>query len=265
MSRLKCCEENVIENDSLKFIHIRKIKPNPTWHNNYNVHPYHELIVVLSGILHVSGVNQKLELHPGDAAFYPAGVQHWENADADAPVEHCFLVFEDPTFSGDQILVNREQGVLLRAMGAALYEFSLAGDPAVFGNEYLKLMLKIFFTNSPCTIKTSSMVHKVHSYIRQNMSYPITLMDLARAAELSKYHFLHQYRRECGITPMRALWEMRCAEAVSLLKYTNMPIKEIASRTGFSDIKHFFHRIKAFSGAPPSQFRSWKKTEKLDE
>ena len=250
------------DNDSLKFVHIRKICPNATWHNRCSAHPYHELIVILSGIMHVSGVNQKFELHPGDSALYPAGVKHWEYADASSPVENCFLAFEDPNLSEDRILVNREQGILLRAMGSALYEFSAVGEPSAFGNEYLKLMLKIFFTLSPGTVKENGLVHKVHSFIRQNMASPITLSDLAHVAGLSKYHFLHRYRRECGKTPMHTLWEMRCSEAVSLLKYTDLPIKEIALRTGFSDITHFFHRIKAFSGKGPNQFRYWQKSKK---
>ena len=250
------------DNDSLKFLHIRKIKPNAKWHNRCSVHPYHELIVILSGIMHISGVDQKFELHPGDAALYPAGVLHREYADANDPVENCFLAFEDSNLSGDRILVNNGQGILLRAMGSALYEFSAVGDFTAFGNEYLKLMLKIFFTASRGLVKNPGLVHKINSFIRQNMADPISLSDLAHVAGLSKYYFLHQYRRECGKTPMHALWEMRCAEAVSLLKYTDLPIKEIALRTGFSDITHFFHRIKAFSGKGPSQFRYWEKTEK---
>lgn len=249
-------KKSTTDNDSLQLMHIRKITPDANWHNVHYVHPYHELIVVLSGIMHVSGVDQKFELHPGDAALYPAGVAHWEYADAKEPVENCFIVFEDPDFSGDRILVNTEQGILLRAMSSALYEFSLGEETLPFENEYLKLMLKIFFTVSPESKKKSKFVQKVHSFILQNMAIPITLSDLAKVAGLSKFHFLHQYRQECGITPVKALWNMRCTEAVSLLKYTSLPMKEIALRTGFADVKHFSRRIKAFSGKSPGKLRS---------
>lgn len=237
-------------------MHIRKIFPNSKWHNKHCSHPYHELVVVISGIMHVTGENQKFELHPGDAALYPAGVKHWEYSDANEPVENCFIVFEDSNFTGDRIFVNREQGVLLRAMSSAFYEFSMFGELALFGDDYLKMMLKIFFANMPENETKSNVVQRVHSFIRKNMANHITLSDLAQVAGLSKYHFLRQYQLECGKTPVRALWEMRCIEAVSLLKYTNLPIKEIAFRTGFSDIKHFSRRIKAFSGKVPGKIRS---------
>ena len=47
----------------------------------------------------------------------------------------------------------------------------------------------------------------------------------------------------------------RYAEAAALLKYTGLPVKEIAARTGFSDVAHFSRRIKAWSGRSPGELR----------
>jgi AraC-like DNA-binding protein len=245
--------------DSLQLKYIRKISPNPNWHNRESVHSYHELIIVLSGIMHVSGVNQVFELHPGDAALYPAGVKHVEYADANEPVDECFIAFEDDNLSGDSILVNKEQGVLLRAMASALHEYFIEGENLPFGNDYLKLMLQIFFTKNSTSKKNTNFVHKVNAFIQENMATNIDLFLLSKVAGLSKYHFLHQYQMECGITPIKALWEMRCKEAITLLNYTQLPLKEIAQRTGFSDMKHFSRKIKAFCGKSPSEFRTKQK------
>lgn len=238
-----------------EFVYIGKIKPDVRWHNQFYVHEYHELIVVLSGIMHVSGREQSLELHTGEAALYPAGVPHWERSDENEPVESCFLVFRDPHYSGTRIQVNHEQGIFLRPLAASLYEQSVSGGAAAFGNDILALMLKIFAAPGSSGRKSSVLVRNAHTFMHRNLGGNLSLADLAQDAGLSKYHFLRRYRQETGKTPIRTLWEMRCAEAVSLLKYTALPIKEIAIRTGFSDSAHFSRRIKEFSGKHPRSFR----------
>ena len=243
--------------NSCKYIYIGKISPDVHWHNHYSVHTYHELIVILSGVMHISGDDgQQFELRAGESALYPAGVRHWEHSDANNPVESCFLVFESPTSFGERILVNREQGTFLRPMAHALHEQSLINEKCVFASEILSLMLRIFFSSSPSPEERQTpLVCKIRTFMRRNLGRALSLSDLAKAATLSKCHFLRQYRQECGRTPIRDLWEIRCAEAISLLKYTDLPLKDIAQRTGFSDACHFSHRIKAFSGKLPSQFR----------
>ena len=91
--------------------------------------------------------------------------------------------------------------------------------------------------------------------MRRHLADKLTLDDLAAVAGRSKFHFLRRYRAETGATPLEALWDMRCAEAAALLKYTGLPVKEIAARTGFSDVAHFSRRIKAWSDRSPGELR----------
>ena len=90
-----------------------------------------------------------------------------------------------------------------------------------------------------------------------------TIDDIAEAAGKSKFLFVRQYRLQTGMTPVQTLWQMRCKEAVALLKYTTLSIKEISFRTGFSDSGHFTRRIKSFCGQTPSAIR--KKTAITDK
>ena len=244
----------------VRFVYIGKVMPDVRWHNKYSVHPHHELIVILGGVMHISGKRHKLTLRAGDAALYPAGVHHWEQSDENEPVESCFIVFEDPDFSADEILLCRNQGGLLRPLTAALCEQSLSMQDIPCPDDYLRLMLKIFQagTAAPDADDESEFIRKIHTFMRKHLSEPVTLEDLAAAAGLTKYHFLRQYHAKTGKTPVQVLWEIRCSEAVSLLKYTALPIKEIAVRTGFSDLAHFSRRIKSFSGLMPRQFRQIK-------
>ena len=177
-----------------RFVYIGKVMPDVRWHNTNSVHPHHELIVVLCGVMHISGKTQKLTLHAGEAALYPAGVRHWEQSDEKEPVESCFIVFEDPDFSADEILVCRNQGGLLRPLTAALYEQSLSMQGIPCMNDYLLLMLKLFQAGAAAPDPESEFIRKVHAFMRQHLAESVTPEDLAAAAGLTDYHFLRQYR-----------------------------------------------------------------------
>ena len=239
-----------------RFVHIGKVEPDAEWHNLHRVHRRHELIVILSGVMHITGRGQTFELRPGDAALYPAGVLHQERSDRDRPVESCFIVFENGGIAADQIVVRRGMGAWLRPLAAALYEQFLNYGAPPFADKYLALMLEIFSSAGvEAPDSGSDFVRKVQALMRRRLAEKLTLDDLAAAAGMSKFHFLRRYRAETGATPLKALWDMRCAEAAALLKYTGLPVKEIAGRTGFSDVAHFSRRIKAWCGRSPGELR----------
>ena len=240
-----------------RFVHIDKVEPDAEWHNLHRVHRHHELIVILSGVMHITGRDQTFELRPGDAALYPAGVLHQERSDRDRPVESCFIVFEKSDLNADRIVIRRGRGAWLRPLAATLYEQFLNCGVPPFADKYLALMLEIFSAaGAEAPDPGSDFVRKVQSFMRRRLADRLSLYDLAAVAGKSKFHFLRQYRTETGTTPLKALWDMRCAEAAAFLKYTGLPVKEIAARTGFSDVAHFSRRIKAWSGRSPGELRN---------
>ena len=132
--------------------------------------------------------------------------------------------------------------------------FRILTDLSLPNNHPLNtLMLKIF-SFSPHTEK-KSFIKEADDFMLQNIGMPVTLDDLAKLSGKSKYLFLRQYHSETGITPMKKLWDMRCEEALDLLKFSDLTIKEIAFQTGFSDAAHFSRRIKNHCGKTPSEIR----------
>ena len=244
---------NIPLNIMAKFLHIGSIKPSRKWHNRFFTHPYHELMIVTKGVIHVSGKEQHFTLSVGDALLYPAGVYHCEKSDENSPVENIFIVFEDSTLSGTAIIPQIPASPVLREMASTLYDLTQNGEEIPFADEYVTLMLKIF-SFSPHTEK-KSFVKEADDFMLQNIGKPVTLDDLAKLSGKSKYLFLRQYHSETGITPMKKLWDMRCEEALDLLKYSDLTIKEIAFQTGFSDAAHFSRRIKNHCGKTPSEIR----------
>ena len=92
-------------------------------------------------------------------------------------------------------------------------------------------------------------------FLTQNLSGPITAMDLARSLRLNPDYFSRKFRVHFGCSPRVWLSRERIRKACSLLHETNHSIKEIADSLGYTD-QHFFSRqFRKVKRITPSEFR----------
>lgn len=77
------------------------------------------------------------------------------------------------------------------------------------------------------------------------------------AAMLGLHHnyFSVLYKRETGVTPVRAIAERRLQEAGKMLRFTDRPIKEVAFACGFSDELYFSRAFRSRYGISPTAYR----------
>jgi AraC-like DNA-binding protein len=94
------------------------------------------------------------------------------------------------------------------------------------------------------------------SYLRDNIDGRISLTDAAAAVHLSPTYLARLVKRETGQTFIELLNERRISLAMELLIHTDLSIKEIAFRTGFSDVVHFGRRFRRIEGCSPTVARS---------
>ena len=87
-------------------------------------------------------------------------------------------------------------------------------------------------------------------------STPLTLADLAAQANLSEYHFARMFRQSAGLAPHQYVMQRRMDKAQQQVRYTTLPLTEIALNCGFSSASHFSNRFKAATGSTPSQLRT---------
>jgi len=99
-------------------------------------------------------------------------------------------------------------------------------------------------------------IQRALDLINTNYQCPMSVADLAAAMAISSSRFCHMFRGEVGTTPGRYLRRVRMLAAETLLSESNLPIKEIFSRCGFSDKRHFARRFKSIHGVSPSQYRN---------
>jgi AraC-like DNA-binding protein len=105
------------------------------------------------------------------------------------------------------------------------------------------------------TQRTDPRILRATDYLMQHLFEPLRLDRLCRHAGLAHSRLLELFRRETGTTP-RMYWEReRLRPAENLLRYTDKPIKEIASIVGYKYTPHFARRFRHYTGLPPLQYR----------
>jgi AraC family transcriptional regulator len=86
---------------------------------------------------------------------------------------------------------------------------------------------------------------------------PLSLVELARVACLSKFHFLRSFKALTGVTPARHLAELRVERAQQLLRRTpELSLSEVAHQVGFSEAAALSRAFRRLSGVRPGSYRS---------
>ncbi|BCM92521.1 HTH-type transcriptional activator Btr [Abditibacteriota bacterium] len=89
----------------------------------------------------------------------------------------------------------------------------------------------------------------------EEFAFDWTVEALAARAFLSPRHFGELFARRTGQSPAAYLRQVRLERGRALLLETNLPIAEVARRTGWNDAAHFSRSFAKKFGAAPRAFR----------
>ena len=101
----------------------------------------------------------------------------------------------------------------------------------------------------------------IQHYILARHTQPITIDDLAAGLKVSPSRAAHLTRQACGESFGQLLARTRVRTAASLLTHTDLPILDIALRSGFGDVSNFHRRFRQYMKTTPKQHR--RKTQQL--
>jgi AraC family transcriptional regulator len=91
--------------------------------------------------------------------------------------------------------------------------------------------------------------------MRDGLSDPLTIEDLARVAMFSKFHFMRIFRRVTGTSPGRFRAALRIEKAKQLLISTSWNVAEISHEVGYASVGTFSSRFTSSVGVPPTTYR----------
>lgn len=132
--------------------------------------------------------------------------------------------------------------------------------------EMLQMMLKRLLILSTRLYKAQTMagaaesiqmdlVREYNFLVEQHFKTKHTVAEYADMLHKSPKTISNLFSRLGAKTPLQLIQERKMLEARRLLRYTDLPVKEIAYELGYEDLQTFSRFFKAQEGVSPSEFR----------
>lgn len=96
----------------------------------------------------------------------------------------------------------------------------------------------------------------IHRFIESRHRGPLKLKDLADRLAVTEDRATHLVRECCGDSFRNILVEARLKTARELIRFSSLPILEVALGSGFNEITHFNRLFRKRTGMTPRQFRA---------
>lgn len=254
--------------------------------DQFRVH-YHtglELGCILSGVGRYYLEDERYDATPGDLFLVRANEQHCVPTIV-TPEFLSFNIHVEPYFlwniCADFIDGSRLQALVNRSLPIC-HRFSdmhepmnairtLATDPQVNRFEIRHAVLTLLMTlthrmlpegDTPKAQATISHrfadVQRAVGYIHEHLTEPITLEEIARAANMSRSHLSNHFKAFTGMSPYSYLLLQRVERAVSLLHESDASILTVAHESGFENLANFNKTFKRITGTSPRDYRNGK-------
>ena len=98
-------------------------------------------------------------------------------------------------------------------------------------------------------------IRQAMEFLSEHLDQKMSLDAVARAAGLSRYHFLRVFKRETGLPP-HLFRTLRRLDRAKQLLCNGTALAEAALMVGFSDQSHFTNTFRKYTGATPGQYIS---------
>jgi AraC-like DNA-binding protein/ligand-binding sensor protein len=103
-------------------------------------------------------------------------------------------------------------------------------------------------------VKNVNVIHKALQYMRQNYFNKVSLNSVARIVDLSPSYFSKVFKKEMGCNFNTYMNTVRIEKSISMLRYENMTLSNIATAVGFEDQSYFTKVFKRITGISPHRF-----------
>jgi YesN/AraC family two-component response regulator len=99
------------------------------------------------------------------------------------------------------------------------------------------------------------LVDQAVEFMEEQYCRPISSIDVAQGVGISYAHLARSFKVNKGCTVENWLNTLRIDKAKSLLKSSNLEIKEVAAKVGVNDQNYFYQLFKKATGKSPSEYR----------
>jgi AraC-like DNA-binding protein len=240
-------------------------------------HKEMELITVTEGCVYFFIHGEAFLLQEGDSLLIPPYALHRASVPASTTVTYLCVCFDLKILYDQELKEGLENGSLTISplcqnqtseshpfsayISSAFYacqnhmegwEFASVGYISLL---FFELKNKGLITPSAVSNTHHDFCMRVMDYITQNYQENISSRSVADHLYINNSYFCRLFRKNFGINFSLYLQTFRLEEAKKLLKYSKLPISDIASAVGFSDFSYFSKIFKRDYGLTPSEYR----------
>lgn len=104
--------------------------------------------------------------------------------------------------------------------------------------------------------KLRKAIDLIDRHLAEEQEGRVALRFVASQVGMSYFHFSRAFKQAMGMNPTNYIAERRIERAKELLNETELPISEIALRSGFSSQSHFTRSFRRVAGSTPRGFRA---------
>ncbi|NMD86788.1 helix-turn-helix transcriptional regulator [Victivallis vadensis] len=214
---------------------------------------------------YITATGRKIPYGPGSLMIRMPGVLHHQFHDAGEYVDKYFAI-PAPFFQAllEQKLLSPDRPVInagLHSWLVARFD-GLADELAARGERELALSMGSCF-GFLTEILLSVTVREPHyaeiragaSLLEQNLGQRISPAEVAAKVGMTYPNFRRLFTLHLGISPAEYRIRRRIEKIQSLLKSSDLPLKEIAATFGYADIYTFSRQFSRYAGMPPGEFR----------
>ncbi|MDO4285716.1 MAG: helix-turn-helix domain-containing protein [Eubacteriales bacterium] len=214
------------------------------------------------------------ELGPGEAFLIPPREEAWYEADRKTPWFYTWIGFsgiragecaQSAGFTPDRPVRRLE---CWETISRYIEEMIAASQPT-YANELRRggLLLMVFadliqeYRATPegaaqrRAYPQAVYVEYALDYLRQNYNQRLRIEELAAHIGVTRSHLYSQFKKAAGCSPQEYLVRLRIEKARSLLKQTDLSVREIAAAVGYEDQLAFSKIFRQRTGKSPSEYR----------
>ena len=104
-------------------------------------------------------------------------------------------------------------------------------------------------------------IEKSKAYIENHLNKKFTLNELAEEIGLNPTYLSRRFSLEVGVGIQEYTRKKRIEAAKNMLRFSDVPIKRIASYLCFPSQSYFGELFKKYTGMTPQAYRNWQHTE----
>lgn len=245
---------------------------NDGWHSSLHTHYCAELFYITDGAGYFQIEDKHYPVKAHDLIIINPNVLHTEMSDNINPLHYIVIGIEGIALASSSKEYNvqfhisnfKKKRNVLWFYFSQIFEESTSKSPnsEILYNNLVENLIIILGREVNLTLsldsshkKSSRLCITIKQFIDNHYKENLTLEMLADLTHISKYHMVHIFTQEYGISPINYMIEKRIEEGKHLLSTTDYSLSLIGRTLGFSSPSYFSQAFKKHTQYSPIEYR----------